>query len=69
MSRWNWNPFKQEPSPEAVKGLEDSRQQLAEVQSREPAVRRLTAYLDHRYDQNHFGEAIDITYKLRNHHA
>lgn len=50
------------PSPEALAQLEKSKVRLAEVESRETRVVRMSAWLDQRREQNHFGDDLDITF-------
>jgi hypothetical protein len=55
-------PVKQLPSEEAVKGLEYSESQLAYAESRDSLVSRLASWLNDRNDENHYGDALTISY-------
>ena len=70
MSLWKkLQPRKGEPSPEALAELKKSQQQLAQAEARAPLVDRVSAWLDHRNDENHFGESVDISFTPRKRHA
>lgn len=70
MSLWEkLQPRKGEPSPEALAELKKSQQQLAQAEARAPLVDRVSAWLDHRNDENHFGESVDISFTPRKRHA
>lgn len=66
MSLWKKiQPRQGEPTPEALAELETSRQQLEKVESREDVVKRVSAWLEYRNTQNHFGDAVDISFTPR----
>ena len=70
MSLWKkLQPRKGEPSPEALAELKKSQQQLAQAEARAPRVDRVSAWLGHRNDENHFGESVDISFTPRKRHA
>lgn len=57
----------QGPSPEAVELLEESKQDLENARERATVVSDMTEYLSKRREQNHFGDAIDISFTRRRH--
>lgn len=57
--------FDRKPDPEAVKLLEDSKKELADVNSREYQVRNVSGYLATRRERNHFGDALTISFTPR----
>lgn len=71
MSFWKKiQPRRGEPTPEALEELKRSQQQLARAESRDDYVQRISAWLEARNSQNHFGDAVDITFTpRRRHHA
>lgn len=70
MSLWKKiQPRQGEPSPEALAELEKSKKQLAQAEAREPFVNRVSVWLDHRNEENHFGDAVDISFTPRRRHA
>lgn len=58
-----------EPDAQAVAQLAKSEAQLEDARSRTTAINDLTAYLAERREQNHFGDAIDISFTPRSRHA
>lgn len=50
------------PSPEAVKGLEESRHNLEEAEARGPQIASMSTWFNWRTEQNHFGDDLDITF-------
>lgn len=70
MSLWKkLQPRQGEPSPEALAELRKSEQQLLRAEERDPFVNRVSAWLDHRNHENHFGESVDISFTPRKRHA
>ena len=70
MSLWKkLQPRQGEPSPEALAELEKSEQQLAAAEARAPFVDRVSTWLEHRNTENHFGDAVDISFTPRSRHA
>lgn len=62
-------PRQGEPPPEALAELEKSEQQLAQAEARAPFVDLVSAWLEHRNHENHFGESVDISFTPRKRHA
>lgn len=70
MSIWKkLQPRQGEPSPEAIVELKKSEQQLAQAQERAPFVHSVSTWLNHRNEENHFGDAVDISFTPRRRHA
>ena len=64
-----WNhllPIHCEPSAEAVKGLEEATRELARTIEHGTHVFAMSDWLDRRREENHFGDALDISFKRRN---
>ena len=62
-------PIHHEPSEEAVKGLAEATRDLEETLSRGAYVYALSDWLDHRREENHFGDALEVSFKRRGNHA
>jgi len=62
-------PRQGEPTPEALAELRKSEQQRAQAEARAPFVERVSAWLEHRNEENHFGESVDISFTPRRRHA
>lgn len=66
MSFWKKiQPRQGEPTPEALEALKKSEHQLAQAEARDDYVGRISTWLDTRNNQNHFGDAVDITFTPR----
>lgn len=66
MSLWKKiQPRQGEPSPEALAELRKSEQQLAQAEERSDYVSRISSWLAARNNQNHYGDAVDITFTPR----
>ena len=61
--------FDRKPDPEAVKLLEDSKKELADVSSQELQVNNVSEYLATRRSRNHFGDALTISFTPRSHNV
>ncbi|QRI45079.1 hypothetical protein QEH45_gp25 [Microbacterium phage Shocker] len=53
------------PDPKAIETLEESKRDLEAARNRSPVVDDMTGYLSKRREQNHFGDALDITFRRR----
>lgn len=70
MSLWKkLQPRQGEPSPDALAELKKSEDQLAQAEARDPLVDRISTWLEHRNEENHFGDAVDISFTPRRRHA
>lgn len=54
---------------QAREELESAREEKIDVVGRSTEIRDLTEYLAKRREQNHFGDALDISFKPRRRHA
>ena len=57
------------PDPTVVAMLEESEKQLVETRKQSKAVNSVSGYLATRREQNHFGDALTISFTPRSHHA
>lgn len=57
------------PDPQAVEKLRQSEKQLEAANSRTSDIKDLTEYLAARREQNHFGDALSISFTPRRRHA
>lgn len=62
---WDRLVPKKSPDPTIELRLEESRQQLARAERRDPAVRSLSTWLNARQNKNHFGDDLDISFRRR----
>lgn len=63
-----WKSFlklDRDPDPKAVETLEESKRDLEAARNRAPVVEDMAGYLSKRREQNHFGDALDITFRRR----
>lgn len=58
-----------EPDPQAVAQLKSSEERLEQARSLSDDIAALSSYLAERRQENHFGEALNITFTPRNRHA
>ena len=54
-----------EPDPQAIEILEESKRDLESARERSSVVSDMTGALSKRREQNHFGDALDITFRRR----
>lgn len=66
---WKKIMGRRDPDPQAVAQLAQSEAQLEHARSRSNEVNDLAQYLATRREQNHFGDAIDISFTPRRRHA
>lgn len=70
MSRfWKKLTGNAEPDPQAVEKLLESKLELAEVKSKTAAIDNVSGYLATRREQNHFGDALTISFTPRSRHV
>lgn len=62
---WSSLLGRREPDPQTVEKLKQSSETLEAAQNRSEEVFELTNYLAARREQNHFGDALDITFRRR----
>lgn len=66
MSFWNrLQPRRGAPSPESIAELKKSKQELARVEAQSSRVQQVSSWLDMRNRQNHFGDALTISFTPR----
>ena len=58
-----------DPDPQTIEKLQESERELADARSRTEDVNDLAAYLADRRKKNHFGDALDISFRPRRRHA
>lgn len=61
--------YDRKPDPKAVEMLEQSQKELDHVHSQAPVVNSVSGYLAARRQQNHFGDALTISFTPRSNHA